>query len=84
MDSASVEASGSDAARKFDDISREEIYRRLRDPSLVVVDVLPNQAYASGHIPGAMNLPLAEVSVRAPELLPDRAAEMAVYCASFT
>jgi ArsR family transcriptional regulator len=70
--------------RELDEISREEIYGRLGDASLLVVDVLPQQAYASGHIPGAINLPLAELASRASELIPDRQAELAVYCASFT
>jgi rhodanese-related sulfurtransferase len=67
-----------------DEISREELYRRLGDASLTVVDVLPNEAYDAGHIPGAINLPLAELAARAPEMLPSRAVEIAVYCASFT
>jgi rhodanese-related sulfurtransferase len=67
-----------------DEISREELRRRLDAPLLVVVDVLPEEAYNSGHIPGAINLPLAELAVRAPKVLPDHACEIAVYCASFT
>jgi rhodanese-related sulfurtransferase len=67
-----------------DEISQEELYRRLGDASLSVVDVLPNEAYNAGHIPGAINLPLAELAARAPEVLPGSAAEIAVYCASFT
>jgi cytosine permease len=66
------------------DISREELGRRLGDGSLVVADVLPAEAYNNSHIPGAINLPLAELTDHAPRLLPDRTAEIAVYCASFT
>jgi rhodanese-related sulfurtransferase len=72
------------AALGFDTISREETQRRLGDGSLVVVDVLPREAYQNGHIPGAISLPLAEVSSRAPDVIPDRQADIAVYCASFT
>jgi rhodanese-related sulfurtransferase len=67
-----------------DEISRDELYRRLGNASLVVIDVLPKESYNKEHIPGAINLPLAELAVRAPNVLPDRAAEIAVYCASFT
>jgi rhodanese-related sulfurtransferase len=67
-----------------DEISREELHRRLDDPLLAVVDVLPKEAYNSGHIPGAINLALAELAVRAPKVLPNRTIEIAVYCASFT
>jgi rhodanese-related sulfurtransferase len=66
------------------EISRQELQRRLRDKSLVAVDVLPKEAYLSGHIPGAISLPLAEVSNRAHEVIPDRNAAIAVYCASPT
>jgi rhodanese-related sulfurtransferase len=66
------------------EITREELQRRLHDPSLVLVDVLPPDTYAAGHIPRALSLPLAEMFTHAPELLPDRAAEIVVYCAKFT
>jgi rhodanese-related sulfurtransferase len=39
-----------------DEISREELRRHLDDPLLLVVDVLPKEAYNSVHIPGAINL----------------------------
>lgn len=65
-------------------ISLQEVERGLRDKSLIVVDVLPKEAYVSGHIPGAISLPLAEVSTRAREVIADRDAAIAVYCASDT
>jgi rhodanese-related sulfurtransferase len=67
-----------------DEISREELYRRLGDASLTVIDVLPGEAYNAGHLPGALNLPLAELAARAQAVLSSRAGEIAVYCASFT
>jgi rhodanese-related sulfurtransferase len=67
-----------------DEISREELRQRLAAASMIVVDVLPSETYNAGHIPGAINLPLAELAVRAQEVLPDRTGEIAVYCASFT
>jgi rhodanese-related sulfurtransferase len=66
------------------DISREEILRRLDDAKLTIADVLPAESYDSAHIPGSINLPLADIEQRAGELLPDPAAEIAVYCAKFT
>ena len=68
----------------LEEISREEIVRRRRDPRLVLVDVLPRASYEGGHIPGALSLPLAEVADRAKELLPDPGADIAVYCGSPT
>ena len=68
----------------IDGIPCEELYQRLHDPSLRVVDVLPKEVYDAGHVPGAINLPLAELALRAPEALPNRSIEVAVSCASFT
>jgi rhodanese-related sulfurtransferase len=66
------------------EISREELRSRLRDPSLTIVDVLPVESYTAGHIPGALNLPFEQVGSRAQELLPERSAEIALYCGKFT
>nr|UXE46213.1 hypothetical protein Hi04_10k_c5981_00033 [uncultured bacterium] len=69
---------------QIDEISLSELAARLNDPSLRVVDVLPATAYQQAHIPGAVNLPLAEVAERALAALPDKHAEIAVYCGGFT
>jgi len=66
------------------DISREEIARRIGDRRLSIVDVLPRESYDGGHLPGAISLPLAEVTARAREVLPDPGQEIAVYCGGFT
>jgi rhodanese-related sulfurtransferase len=66
------------------EISHEELRRRLHDSSLTIVDVLPEASYIEAHIPGALSLPLEQLASRARELLPDPAAEIAVYCGKFT
>ena len=66
------------------EIVLSELAARLNDPSLTIVDVLPATAYQQGHIPRAINLPLAEVADRASMILPDKHAEIAVYCGGFT
>jgi rhodanese-related sulfurtransferase len=66
------------------EISREEILRRLRDPGLVLVDVLPAAAYAERHIAGAINLPVAETRARARAVLTDPGRAVAVYCGGWT
>ena len=65
-------------------ISREELRQGLKTGALKVVDVLPAESYANGHIPGAISMPLPSIASRAPELLPDLNADIAVYCAKFT
>ena len=62
------------------EISREELLRRLHDPSLTIVDVLPAASYAAGHISGALGIPLELIGSRARDLLPNHSAEIVVYC----
>jgi len=66
------------------EISREELLRRLKDSSLTILDVLPQASYVEAHIPRAINIPLEQIQTRAREMLPDFAAEIAVYCGKFT
>jgi ArsR family transcriptional regulator len=61
-------------------ISREEVLARLRDRALVIVNVLPKEAFADGHIPGSINLPLAEIESRARQVISNLGQEIAVYC----
>ena len=80
----SSELSASTQSADIPEISREELQQRLHDPTLILVDVLPRETYVAGHIPGALSLPVADIPIRAREVLPNRAAEIAVYCARFT
>lgn len=73
-----------DSESDVPEISRDEIRRRLNDPALVLVDVLARESYDDGHLPRATSLPLAEVSERASDVLPDRSADIAIYCAGPT
>ena len=65
-------------------ISREELSARLRDPSLSIVNVLAREAWRAQRIPGSLSLPVADIPTRAAAVLPDRDADIAVYCASPT
>lgn len=42
-------------------VSLSELRRRLREGSAVLLDVRPPEEFAAGHIPGARNIPLAEL-----------------------
>lgn len=44
----------------------------------VLIDVRDHEAYARGHIPGALSMPLADLPARAAELRRDR--EYVAYC----
>ena len=50
----------------------------------MLVDVLSPESFAARHIPGAINLPVADIRRRAGDLLPDTHADIVVYCGSPT
>jgi rhodanese-related sulfurtransferase len=50
------------------------------DPSLVVLDVRTAEEYASGHLPGAINIPHVEIAARIAELESARDRDVVVYC----
>lgn len=52
-----------------------------RDTSIRLVDVRTPGEYAQGHLPGSLLLPLDNLR-SAPELLPDKDAQIYVYCLS--
>ena len=65
-------------------ISRDELRARLRDPSLMLLDVLPKESYLEAHIPGAINLPVAEIEGRARQLIANLSRQIIVYCGAPT
>ncbi len=48
-----------------------------------LVEVLQKQEFAIGHIPGAINIPLHELEVSAPNMLSNNET-IVVYCASYS
>lgn len=66
-------------------IGEQELAARLASSTPpVVAEILGSQQFASGHLPGAINLPLDRFLENAVRLLPDKAAEIVVYCSSVT
>lgn len=59
-------------------ISRRELLDRLEAGLVTVLDVRPEDEFALGHLPGAVNLPLGELERRLAELDPER--EIVAYC----
>lgn len=59
-------------------MSRGDLVSRLRDDLVTALDVRPEDEFAVGHLPGALNIPLAELQRRLGELPPDR--EVIAYC----
>jgi rhodanese-related sulfurtransferase len=59
-------------------VSRDDLLARLQDGMVTVLDVRPEDEFAVGHLPGALNIPLAELGRRLGELPADR--EVVAYC----
>lgn len=77
-------AAGTGAPKaEYRKLSAEEAKARMDsgDP-LTVLDVREESEYAAGHIPGALLLPLGQTEASAAETLPDRKAEILLYCRS--
>ena len=69
---------GGDDAGEADDVTREELLRRARSGAVVVLDVRPHHEYASGHIPGAVSMPVEDLERRLAELPAD--VDVVAYC----
>lgn len=64
-------------------IDREELKAKLdRGEAISIVEALPEMYYRRAHLPGAINIPVERVPEWAARLLPDKNAEIVVYCAN--
>lgn len=67
---------GADAT--VEEIGRDELLERARDGHTVILDVRPGEEYAHGHIPGAISIPVDELTHRLAELPADHT--IVAYC----
>ncbi|MEV1292050.1 rhodanese-like domain-containing protein [Pseudonocardia sp. NPDC049635] len=63
-------------------VRRDEVRTRIDAGRTIVVEALPPEYFRKGHLPGALNIPVDEVDSLARTLLPNRSAEIIVYCAN--
>jgi rhodanese-related sulfurtransferase/DNA-binding transcriptional ArsR family regulator len=75
---ARVMASYFRARDGFEPVSRKELLDRLRCGAATVLDVRPEDEFAVGHLPNALNIPLSQLERRLAELPPDQ--EIVAYC----
>ncbi|MDZ4389994.1 MAG: metalloregulator ArsR/SmtB family transcription factor [Gemmatimonadales bacterium] len=62
----------------FEPVTPDELARRMTNGEVVVLDVRPEQEYASGHIAGAHSVPVSDMSARLSEFSDDK--EYVAYC----
>ena len=62
-------------------ISTKELKAKLdRNESIKVVETLAPERYREAHIPGALNIPPDKIKELAPQVLPNKNAEIVTYC----
>lgn len=59
-------------------VRTDEVVRRVRGGGVTLIDVRPREEYLSGHIPGAISVPVGELKKRFRELPVDR--DIVAYC----
>ena len=65
--------------------TRLELQGRLdANPNLVLLEALPEQYFNDWHLPGARHFPHDQARALAASAVPDKSAEIVVYCASKT
>ena len=67
-----------DAGGAMKAVSRQELLAGLERGEVVLLDVRPEEEYAAGHLPEALNIPLASLETMLDQLPRDR--EIVAYC----
>ncbi|MGH7677238.1 MAG: rhodanese-like domain-containing protein [Gemmatimonadaceae bacterium] len=62
-------------------VSRDELRQKIeRGDPLVLFEVLPEPYYRKHHLPGAVHMPPTDVEGTAERIVPDKNAEIVLYC----
>jgi glyoxylase-like metal-dependent hydrolase (beta-lactamase superfamily II) len=71
-----------EAAERVSFMSMAELRRRIESgkPGLTVLDVREADAFAAGHVPGALHLPRGQIELRVDAVLPDPTVRVVVTC----
>jgi len=71
-----------EASAKVPFMGLDELDRRIaaRANDFVILDVREKDAFAAGHVPGAMHLPRGQLELRVNEVLPDPGVEILAIC----
>ncbi len=67
-----------DDKKHLDAVGQKELLKRMKNRSVIVLDVRPREEYLSGHIKGAVSIPLSELEKRIDELKKNK--DIIAYC----
>jgi rhodanese-related sulfurtransferase len=63
-------------------ISTKDLKSKLDKKKVTAVETLAPEPYREAHIPGALNIPPERIKELAPQVLPNKNAEIVTYCAN--
>jgi len=64
-------------------ISGKDLKAKLDEKQgIIVVETLAPEQYRQAHLPGALNIPPDRIKELAPQLLPNKDAEIVTYCSN--
>jgi rhodanese-related sulfurtransferase len=61
-------------------ISTKNLKSKLDQKQVTLVETLAPERYREAHIPGALNIPPERIKELAPQILPNKDAEIITYC----
>jgi rhodanese-related sulfurtransferase len=61
-------------------VSTKDLKTKLNSGTIKVVETLAPERYREAHIPGALNIPPERIKELAPQMLPNKDAEIITYC----
>ena len=61
-------------------LSTADLKSKLDRKQITVVETLAPERYREAHLPGALNIPPERINELAPQLLPNKDAEIVTYC----
>ena len=67
-----------DDSSELDAMEADELLAQMESGGVTLLDVRPEQEYAAGHLPGALNIPMEELQERLRELPADQ--KIVAYC----
>ena len=83
MQAPAAKAQESKVTAEYHKITQEQAKERMtKNPKVIILDVRTPQEYKDGHIDKAINVPNEDINTTPPKELPDKNAEILVYCRS--
>lgn len=67
-----------ESRKSFETLSSSELIKKMQEEEITIIDVRPEHEFEEGHISGAVNIPVEQLSERLEDLSADK--EIVAYC----